>query len=337
MECDGSAFERKCRLFQFRPHFDVRLVKKGRKTPLPKVGSKKPFAVFYTDDTGLQSHEDSFNGFRSDFIHLSVSLTSALRPPKLGERHQSSSLHLSPKTFAHFWSWWALFEGVMSLPIRQGTFYPPRNISPKFGRHLATLKYRISVARLFISHAYIDDSRESWVDGVTPFVGVKAMIDKFQADMHQRDQESIVPGRAPEAIKVVRHKPFYAAEVVLDGLDLRTMMGIFAEPLKQSVDVTSSGQRSNYRMRKDLPTIETSSSWFDLDDFVETDWWPSVTPTVHLLQTVACSRLTYFKKNSQSSESRVVTSKFGLEDTHSCLLGKESCRLAAANHAHGFY
>jgi hypothetical protein len=118
----------------------------------------------------LQSPEDSYNGFRSDFIHLSVSLTSSLQLPelpKLGKPRRASSLHLSPKSFAHFWSWWSLFDGVMSLPIRQGSFYPQRAISPKLGRHIATLKYRISVAQLFISHVYIDDSRESWVDGVS--------------------------------------------------------------------------------------------------------------------------------------------------------------------------
>lgn len=280
---------------------------------------------FFSVNTTSQSTEDSYKGFRSDFIHLSVSLTSSLRLPRLGERHSPSSLHLTPKSFAHFWSWWALFEGVMSLPIRQGTYYPQRAISPKFGRHLATLKYRISVDQLFISHAYIDDSRESWVDGVSPFIGVKAMIDKFRADMHQRDQESVVSGLSRDAKKVVRRKPFYAAEVVLNDLDLRAMIAVFAEPLKQSVDVTSSGERSNYRTRKDLPTVESSSPWFDLDDFVETDWLPSTTPAVHLLPAVACSRLTYFKQNSTHLESPVVTSKFGDEDSHSCLLGKEQC------------
>jgi hypothetical protein len=221
----------------------------------------------------------------------------------------------------------------MSLPIRQGKYYPPRAISPKFGRHLATLKYQISVDQLFISHAYIDDSRESWVDGVTSFIGAKAMIDKFRADMHQRDQESIVPGRVPDAIKVVRHKQFYAAEVVLNGLDLRAMVAVFAEPLKRSVDVTSSGERSNYQKREDLPAVERSSSWFDVDDFVETDWLPSATPTVHLLPVLACSRLTYFKRTSAPSESPIVTSKFGDEDSHSCLLGKEQCELSITHYA----
>lgn len=216
----------------------------------------------------------------------------------------------------------------MSIPIRQGSYYPPKQITPKFGRHLATLKYRISVSQLFITHAYIDDSRESWADGVTPFIGIKAKIEKFQADMHQRDQESIVPGRIPDAIKVVRHKPFYAAEVVLDGIDLRTMVAVFQEPLKQTIDLTSTGQRSDYRAAlDDLPITEESSIWFDNADFVETDWSSDSVPTLNLLRTAACARLTYLKRVAQPLESPMVTSKFGEEHTHSCLLGQESCEL----------
>ena len=109
----------------------------------------------------MQTAEDSYNGFRSDFIHLSISLTSCIRPMKLGHLKNSSTLHLTPKTFAHFWAWWHLFDGVLSLPIRQGSYYPRRLLTPKFGRHLATLKYRISVPQLYLMHAYIDDSRQS--------------------------------------------------------------------------------------------------------------------------------------------------------------------------------
>jgi hypothetical protein len=218
-----------------------------------------------------------------------------------------------------------LFDGVLSLPIRQGSYYPHRIPSPKFGRHLATLKYRISVARIFIQHAYIDESRESWVDGVTPFVGIKAMIDEFQADLHQRDQEITVQGLSSNVVKVVRHKSFYAAEVVFKGLDLRAMLAIFHEPLKKLVEVTSPPLRSNYRTRNDLPIIDPSSAWIDGHDFVETDWTPSVTPTVHFLPIAVCPRLTYFKHSSKTSATQVERSKFGAEDTHICLSGKEAC------------
>ena len=236
-----------------------------------------------------------------------------------------SSLHLTPKAFAHFWSFWSLFDSVLSLPIRQGSYYPRRFISPKFGRHLATLKYRISVARLFITHAYIDDSRETWVDGVTSFVGVKAMIKDFHADMHQRDQETIIPGQIPNTFKVLRNKPFYAAEVVLKGLDLRAMLATFTEPLKQSVPVTSPVERSNYSKQNDRPAVDTSSKWIELDDFVETDWSPTSPPTVHLLPIVVCPHITYFKRGSKAQKAQEQSTKFGAEDTHACLLGKEAC------------
>jgi hypothetical protein len=35
--CMGSAFERRCRFFNFRPHFDVKLENKGSKSPTIKV------------------------------------------------------------------------------------------------------------------------------------------------------------------------------------------------------------------------------------------------------------------------------------------------------------
>lgn len=109
----------------------------------------------------LQGQNDSYSEFRSDFIHLSISLTSATRTSSPHSYRHPSSLHLTPKAFTHFYSWWGLFENVLSLPIRQGNYYPRRALSPKFTRHLATIKYRIVVPQLFVMHGYTDESRES--------------------------------------------------------------------------------------------------------------------------------------------------------------------------------
>ncbi|KAH7921808.1 hypothetical protein BV22DRAFT_1114199 [Leucogyrophana mollusca] len=300
--CIGTSFDRLCRFFSFRPHYDVKLMKK-------------------VEPPQINSADDSYNGYRSDFIHLSVSLTSALssiNPPS------PSSFHLTPKAFANFWSWWGLFDNNLSLPIRQGSYYPPKPPSPKFARHLATIKYRLSVPRLLISHAYIDESRDSWVQGTTPFVGVKAMIDHFQADLHQRDQESVEPGKTPDSIKVVRHKPFYAAEVVMKGLDLRAMLATFSEPLKQAVPVSPPDNTGNYRTRLRPVPSDVSPPWLDLDDFVETDWSSSSMPDIHFVPALSCPQLTYFKKNIRSSNNHAETSKFGAEETHTCLLGQRA-------------
>ncbi|KAJ7047262.1 golgi-body localization protein domain-containing protein [Mycena alexandri] len=300
--CSGSPFHRKCRFYDFLPHYDIKLQKK------PRVPARK-------------SAEDSFNGFRSDFIHLSMSLTSALNA-KPGMQVKPSSLHLTPQAFTHFWSWWTLFDGVLSLPTRQGSAWPIRPISPKFGRHLATLKYRISVKSLYLLHAYIDNSRETWADGVTPWIGVKGIIEEFQVDMHQREEESIVPGHRPNTTKLIRRKPFYAIELVLKGLDLRAMLATFDDSLKEDVGVSASPQRSNYRNRTDLPPTPDDSAWIDEDDFVELDWTPPSAPSLHFLPVATCPRFTYFRRAAPSQQ-QDDSSKFGLETTHTCYLGKQ--------------
>ncbi|KAF9055459.1 hypothetical protein BDZ89DRAFT_1056032 [Hymenopellis radicata] len=301
--CAGTPFQRRCRFFDFRPHYGVRL---ERKDSQPLQGAA----------------DDSFHGFRSDFIHLSISLTSSVRPSK-ATTPRPSSLYLTPLVFTHFWNWWSLFDGVMSIPIRQGTYYPQRMISPKFGRHLATLKYRISLKPLTIMHGYIDDGRETWLNGVTPWVGVKALLDEFQVDMHQRDQETTVQATDESAPKIVRHKPFYAAEVVMKGLDLRAIVATFPEPLKKAIPVNSLPPGSNYRTRNNLTETPLTSTWYDADDFIELDWNPNASPVLFVLPVVSCPHFMFFKRNLALLELPSQSSKFGNEDTHICLLGKE--------------
>ncbi|OSD04190.1 hypothetical protein PYCCODRAFT_1476242 [Trametes coccinea BRFM310] len=303
-QCSGKPFDRKCRLFEFKPHYDVKL---GWKDTVPEV----------------KTAEDSYNGFRSDFIHMSISLTSGLQR---ATRIRPSNFHLSPEVFSHFWSWWHLFNSALSLPIRQGKLYPrKRPISPKFGQHLATLKYMASVPRLYISHVYVDNSQEAWADGVTPFVGVKALIDEFHADLHQRDTETCEMTQG--GVKTVHHKPFYAIEVVLKGLDLRAMLAVFPDPLKQCTPLENTPLVSNYRTRNNLTPIDLTSDWVDMDDFAVYEQETPSEPDLHLLQVASCPRFTYFKRVDEQIASGpgepTDRSKFGSEDTHVCLLGKE--------------
>lgn len=256
---------------------------------------------------------------------MSISLTSGTRKTS---HIQPSNLHLSPTVFEHFWAWWHLFNGALSLPTRQGDLYPrKRPISPKFGQHLSTLKYLISVPQLYISHVYVDESQDAWVDGVTPYVGVKALIGKFHADMHQRD--TATTELTDGGTKTVHNKPFYAIEVVLKGLDLRAMLAVFSDPLKQCTPVENSPFVSNYRTRNELPSIPLHSSWVDMDDFAFDDTEGTVVPEVHLLPAVSCPRFTYFKQYDDDLDRQdqpASHSKFGAEDTHVCFIGKEPCK-----------
>nr|VWO95170.1 Uncharacterized protein [Ganoderma boninense] len=210
-------------------------------------------------------------------------------------------------------------------PAIKGDLYPrKRPISPKFGQHLSTLKYLISVPQLYISHVYVDESQDAWADGVTPFVGVKALIGEFRADMHQRD--TATTEFTDGGKKTVHSKPFYAIEVVLKSLDLRAMLAVFSDPLKQCTPVEYSPFVNNYRTRNELPSIPLHSSWVDMDDFIFDETEGTTLPEVHLLPAVSCPRFTYFKQCDDDVDRKdmpATHSKFGAEDTHVCFIGKE--------------
>ena len=156
------------------------------------------------------------------------------------------------------------------------------------------------------------------------------MIDEFQVDMHQREEETIVPGLLPDTMKVTHHKPFYAAEVILKGLDMRAMLATFGEDLRQAVQITAPPpQRSNYRAHKGLHTTDRLSPWYDDDDFIEIDWSSLDHPSLHLLPVVTCPHFTYFKRNSAILGDTAERSKFGVEKSHICLLGEEPCEYAS--------
>ncbi|KAG6857080.1 hypothetical protein H0H87_009641 [Tephrocybe sp. NHM501043] len=166
----------------------------------------------------------------------------------------------------------------------------PRNQQPSFAYRTpeASKPFRKIIAKVRAGVRFgIGFVLEPWVDGVTPWIGVKGRIEELQADMHQRDEETVVMGAIPDTKKVLRRKPVYAAEVSMKNLDLRALLAIFKEPLRQEVEMVAPPQRSNYRAHKHLPTTPSVSVWFDNSDFVETDWSPLSEPKLHLIPVVA--------------------------------------------------
>ena len=124
----------------------------------------------------------------------------------------------------------------MSLPIRQGKLFPSAQPpSKKFGKHCATIKYRFSLAPLFIAHTYRQESWADWSKGETIVVGLKGKVARFKVDLHQRAQEEVVRGLDGKEMKTVIHKTFSHAEVDCDGVDLRVISACFKEPEKQLV------------------------------------------------------------------------------------------------------
>lgn len=160
---------------------------------------------------------------------------------------------------------------------------------------------------------------------------MKAFLERFQADMHQREEESILMKRDRTGSKTVRHKPFCAVDVVIAGLDLRALFGTFLEAGKTSFPLRDTFQDSS-RFGDELDMVPLESVWVDTEDFVEVDWLPrDKEPNLYMHQVASCPRFVYFKRTPLTENSRElgnvgmaqIKSKFGEEDTHTCLMGGE--------------
>ncbi|CAH7672088.1 golgi-body localization protein domain-containing protein [Phakopsora pachyrhizi] len=315
--CSGPAFHRKCRFFTFKPHYQV-------VTKTPK------FAV-----SPGGKNIDSYQGFRSDFIHFSISLTST--PESGSYRKQLSSqnsLYFSPEAFTHFWSWWKTFDSSLSLPIRQGKLFSSAQApSKKFGRHVATIKFRFGISPLFMAHTYKSENSLDWVKGRSIVLGFKAKISKFNVDLHARAVETTI--RKPEMKepqKIIR-KAFDQAEIDCQDVEIRAISAVFMVPRKakyaadiglkvnqDELDVNSIWEE-DFGTERDETGVDFSSSdephtldshkikakdrdWIDLDDFTDLYFWPYNSsgehPQIRMYDCVLCPRISFLRRPSST-------------------------------------
>jgi hypothetical protein len=158
--------------------------------------------------------------------------------------------------------------------------------------------------------------------------------------LHQREQKKLSINKKLNRETVVTHKPFYAAEVVLNEVNLRGISAVFAKPsLVLDVDVDGSEASSlsdppGLRVSA-MPTSE--SQWFNFDDYVDTDIKPEDRdpwletheigdcPLFLFSRWVTAQRITTEGAGSGMADSRhpeVEASRFGREPTHFCLIGE---------------
>lgn len=351
-----TPFHRQCRFFNFKPHWDVTTrTAETAKDPDGNVSRSffsysHAFSLILLDSQAI----DSFKSFRSDFIHFSISLVSPLslastsNDPNYTSPEASNygdtgynSLHFSPQASTHFWAWWKLFDGTMSLPIRQGKLFPSA-LPPtkKFGKHCATIKYRFSLAPLFLSHTYKQESWEEWANGQTSLLGVKGKVARFRVDLHQREQEDVIRRPNSTESKTILHKAFSRAYVDCEGVDLRVISAIFQEPEKRETIPTNLDIDFDDipLPRKNHSIADDELDWVDLDDFVDAVYTiPDRNPQLQVLPFLVCPRFTYrrqtdgkgaaFGQNEPSEDDAGIPqvsgpkSKFGKEPSHTCLMG----------------
>ena len=321
----GLMFERHItssgeRSFDFRPHYEVVLKE-------PHFAKAPPGQVY-----------DAFRGFRSHHIHMSIAVKAPVdREWSVANTTSSSSyntVHLTPRFFTHFFAWWSMFGGTMSLPIRQGKLWPGiEKSSKKFGRHLATIKYNLLLAPLFLSHIYKHKDVEDYSEDIVSATGIKMRLDSFMLDIHQRREEFRTQDRGRKTQGKTSGMKMHQAQLDLISADIRavsaSIAGTTPEDLrKASVPALVSQQDS---ITTDLSRFEISDndfSWIDMDDFVELDWiLPSeANPETKIMPLAYAPRFTYFRQTDHGDSiagDPDRSSTFGNEQTHFCIMSRD--------------
>lgn len=314
-----NLLHRQCRIFDFRPHNTVVLKN-------PKVAERLALEAGHP--------VDSYERFRSDYIHFSVSLVTPREPGGVSSTAVGSaavthsSIHMNPKAFAHFFNWWSLFRSKIPSPIRQGRAFPDSPVSSsKIGGALATIKYRCDIAPIYVSHMYNVYSEELWSKGLGQSLGLKFRAGRFRLDGHQRQQEQRQFREALKKVQIVTHKPFYACDLLLDEITFKGMVADFNEA---HISPDATNQDDTHPHASDLS--EEGKVWYNYFDFIDADSKPfDRNPRVQVVHMGDCPHIFLSRRvkalrtkpfdEAQDLPPGKEASKFGHEKTHVCYLG----------------
>lgn len=321
----GLMFERNVeqggqRSFDFEPHYNVIF-----KTP-----------QFAKSPPGLEY--DAFQGFRSHHIHMSIAVKAPVDREwtvrNIEPSKSYNTVHLTPRFFSHFFAWWQMFNGTMSLPIRQGGLWPGiEKSSKKFGRHLATIKYNLLLAPLFLSHIYKHKDPEDYAEDLVSATGFKMRLDSFMLDVHQRREEFPTQDKGRKTQTKTSGMKMHQAQLDLLSADIRavtaSIAGTTPEDLQKATASTLVSQEN--AGATDLSHFEIPDNdftWIDMDDFVELDWiLPSeANPQTKIMPLAYAPRFTYIRQTDHDgmiSGDPNRTSTFGNEPTHFCIMSKD--------------
>ncbi len=283
---------------------------------------------------------DAFKGFRSNHIHLSVAVAAPLdrdwTATNIKPSTSYNAVHLSPRFFTHFYNWWSMFSGVMSLLIRQGKLFPGiEKSSKKFGRHLATFKYNLLLSPLFIAHVYKHKDAEDYSEDLVSATGLKLRLDRFILDLHQRREEFAAQGKG--RAKHIKTSGMRINQAQLDfvSADIRAVSAKIAGTTSDDVKNATDDDLVYYQeppaavdmSRFTIP--DNDFNWIDMDDFVELDWiLPAETnPETKIMPLAFAPRFTYFRQTDHpgpATEDTSRSSPFGDEPTHYCAMSEDN-------------
>lgn len=285
----GFLLQRDCadgkKTYEGKPHYEIKM-----------------FNPEYTE----KGH-DSYAGFRSDYLHMAISLTS-------NEDGCKNSIHLSPGVFKQLFSWWKLFASNMMLPIRRGPLFGELMESKKFSQHLFTNKFLFRFKSVFISHIYRDETVDA-EDERIECIGARAKVDEFVLDLHQRKEPRVLVHEGLDRNTDIKKMNFNIGQSHLKGIDLRTIYAIFDQNVYTTANVDNTGKRT------------PDPTWFDIDDYEEVSI-PALgqsnrESTIRPLLYTEC--FSYLRDTSKGgSEKLADDDELGMEDNHDCLLDSQN-------------
>ncbi|RUP43864.1 hypothetical protein BC936DRAFT_136619 [Jimgerdemannia flammicorona] len=316
-KCRGT--EGKCRSLKFEPHYKV----KYKNPEYVKVEEGKIY--------------DAYEGFRSDFVHGSLSVvcpinsdvdSKSITPDSL----PYNSMHLSPAFLSHFLQWWRLFGGEMSLPIKLGDLFPKEDlrVNQKLGKHLNTLKFKIKLDPLFLGYFNKEDGQEDGlIDGGGDSVGLKATVSQFSVDLHQHrellviEKKNLGPGLKP-------NWAMNEGEILLKNLDLRGVHVQYSTAgeensnlaLQRFMDDADSFQSGIFMFEPEafMEGLDVNDpEWVDFDDYVELNTTtPDLKPKIQVLPIMYSPQMGYRKQLNRDD----VEEYRYLAGTHACNMGR---------------
>lgn len=187
-----------------------------------------------------------------------------------------------------------------------------------------------------MSHIYKHKDAEDYGSGVVSATGLKAKLDSFMFDLHQRREEFRTIVQAPksqEDSKQNQTTGMRINQVQLDLIrtDVRAVSASIGGTDSEDVDNATAADLASFNqeyLTADLSKFtipDNDWGWVDMDDFIELGWiLPSERhPETSILPLAFAPRFTYFRQTDHAnniSGDKHRTSAFGNEPTHHCVM-----------------
>lgn len=284
-------------------------------------------------------HPDSFEGYRSEYVHLAISVTA-----KSGTGNSYNYAYISPMTIKYFFTWWDTLTESFSLPTREGPLFSreaKKSSSVKFGPHIFTFKYQLVLEPLVISYMILSSGGKE-INHRVMGTGIKAKFASCIIDLHQRREVARYVNSKLGIDKKVRKLKMNAGEIDVTNADIRLIQATFNDislsgkilsyftgETKTLIDVDLFANERNstwttplsMHFFKNGSNSDQDYSWIDLEDFIELEYGETLSPdpAVQIVPFIHCPKLNYYR--DFTLEKTLNKYPFGNEASHKCLIG----------------